>query len=153
MYKPVYAPFAVTYHGEWVEPETAAQEDYDILFCEFCRLKISVVIDELTGVNSFVHTPLRLETAKLLATCPYSKPVSKFAVGKKTEYGPLQPAKSRQLPYKTTKQNWLCIRYPIRLLKQHRISTEISVSNFHHPTVACQRLLTGSFTSIYNELT
>ena len=108
MYKPVYAPFAVTYHGEWVEPETAAQEDYDILFCELCRLKISVVIDELTGVKSFVHTPLSLETTKLLATCPYSKPVSKFAVGKKTEYGPLQPAKSRQLPCKTTKQNWLC---------------------------------------------
>ena len=98
MYKPVYAPFAVTYHGEWVEPETAAQEDYDILFCEFCRLKISVVIDELTGVKSFVHTPLCLETAKLLATCPYSKPVSKFAVGQKTEFGPLQPAKFRQLP-------------------------------------------------------
>lgn len=52
MYKPVYAPFAVTYHGEWVEPETAAQEDYDILLCEFCRLKISVVIDELTGVKA-----------------------------------------------------------------------------------------------------
>ncbi|EKR4276251.1 hypothetical protein P8F52_001797 [Salmonella enterica] len=96
MYKPVYAPFAVTYHGEWVEPETAAQEDYDILFCEFCRLKISVVIDELTGVNSFVHTPLRLETAKLLATCPYSKPVSKQSTVLYNQQNPVSfPTKRR----------------------------------------------------------
>lgn len=51
MYKPVYVPFAVTQHGERVEPKTATQEDYDTLLCEFCRLKISVVIDELTGVK------------------------------------------------------------------------------------------------------
>lgn len=77
MYEPVYAPCAITYHGEWVVPATVVQEDYDILFCECYRLKISVVIDELTGVKSFVHTPLRLETAKLLTTCSYSKTASK----------------------------------------------------------------------------
>lgn len=76
MYEPVYAPCAITYHGEWVTPETVVQEDYDILFCECCRLKISVVFDELTGVKSFVHTPLCLETAKLLTTCSYSKTAS-----------------------------------------------------------------------------
>lgn len=45
MYEPVYAPCAITYHGEWVVPETVVQEDCDILFCECCKLKISVVID------------------------------------------------------------------------------------------------------------
>ncbi|ENG1110043.1 hypothetical protein WFP10_12645 [Yersinia enterocolitica] len=44
----VFVPHAITRHGEWVTPLTAAQEDYDILFCEYCRLKISVVIDPLT---------------------------------------------------------------------------------------------------------
>lgn len=105
MYKPVYAPFAVTYHGEWVEPKTATQEDYDILFCEFCRLKISVAIDELTGVKSFVHTPLRLEATMRLTTCPSSKTASKFADGQKVEYGPLPPVKPRQPPRNTTIQN------------------------------------------------
>lgn len=104
MYKPVYAPFAVTYHGEWVEPETAAQEDYDILFCEFCRLKISVVNDELTGVKSFVHTPLRLEATMRLTTCPYNKTASKLGDGQKAEYGPLPPVKPRQPPRNTTIQ-------------------------------------------------
>ncbi|MDM2901171.1 hypothetical protein OGX94_11605 [Citrobacter sp. Cpo037] len=108
MYKPVYAPFAVTYHGEWVEPETAAQEDYDILFCEFCRLKISVVIDELTGIKSFVHTPLRLEATMRLTICPYNKTASKFSDGQKAEYGPLPPVKPRQPPRNTTIQNWQC---------------------------------------------
>ena len=86
MYKPVYVPFAVTQHGERVEPKTATQEDYDTLLCEFCRLKISVVIDELTGVKSFVHTPLRLEATMRLTTCPYNKTASKFGDGQKAEY-------------------------------------------------------------------
>lgn len=51
MYKPVYVPFAVTQHGERVEPKTATQEDYDTLPCEFCRLKISVVIVRLRGTH------------------------------------------------------------------------------------------------------
>ena len=108
MYKPVYVPFAVTQHGERVEPKTATQEDYDTLLCEFCRLKISVVIDELTGVKSFVHTPLRLETTKRLTTCPYSKTASKFGDGQKAEYGPLPPVKPRQPPRNTTIQSWQC---------------------------------------------
>jgi hypothetical protein len=77
MYEPVYAPCAITYHGEWVLPETVVQEDYDILFCECCRLKISVVIDELTGVKRFVHTPLRPDTTKLFTTCSYRKAANK----------------------------------------------------------------------------
>lgn len=105
MYKPVYVPFAVTQHGERVEPKTATQEDYDTLLCEFCRLKISVVIDELTGVKSFVHTPLRLEATMRLTTCPYNKTASKFGDGQKAEYGPLPPVKPANLPaiqrYKT----------------------------------------------------
>lgn len=115
MYEPVYAPCAITYYGEWVVPETVVQEDYDILFCECCRLKISVVIDELTGVKSFVHTPLRLETAKLLTTCPYSKSANNLAIGSKppkqtlrVQFAPLRPANSRHLLCKTTKQNWRC---------------------------------------------
>lgn len=115
MYEPVYAPCAITYHGEWVVPETVVQEDYDILFCECCRLKISVVIDELTGVKSFVHTPLRLETAKLLTTCPYSKSANNLAIGNKppkqtlrVTFAPLRPGNSRHLPCKTTEQNWRC---------------------------------------------
>ncbi|HFE6714966.1 TPA: hypothetical protein ACF913_003336 [Salmonella enterica subsp. enterica serovar Newport] len=108
MYKPVCVPFAVTQHGERVEPKTAAQEDYDTLFCEFCRLKISVVIEELTGVKSFVHTPLRLETTTRLTTCPYSKATNKLAAGGNTEFTPLRPAEPRLLPWKTVNQNWHC---------------------------------------------
>ncbi|EKN4894987.1 TPA: hypothetical protein P0N76_000247 [Yersinia enterocolitica] len=104
----VFAPHAITRHGEWVTPLTAAQEDYDILFCEYCRLKISVVIDELTGVKSFVHTPLRLEAAKLLTTCSYSKAANKLAAGRKTEFDPLRPAAPHLSPCKTAKQNWRC---------------------------------------------
>ncbi|CDG97211.1 conserved hypothetical protein [Xenorhabdus bovienii str. puntauvense] len=85
MYKPVYAPCAITYHGEWVVPEMVMQEDYDGLFCKCCRLKISVVIDKLTGVKSFVHTPQRLETAKRLATCSHSKAASKLVEGRERQ--------------------------------------------------------------------
>lgn len=71
MFDFVYAPHAITRHGEWVTPTTVSQQDYDSLFCECCKLKIGVVIDELTGVKSFVHIPLRLETIKRLTTCIY----------------------------------------------------------------------------------
>lgn len=115
MYEPVYAPCAITYHGEWVVPATVVQEDYDILFCECCRLKISVVIDELTGVKSFVHTPLHLETAKLLTTCSYSKTASKLVEGKRTtklslhsQQALIQPVKPHLLSCQTTIQNWQC---------------------------------------------
>ncbi|EKN3512994.1 TPA: hypothetical protein SK276_001219 [Yersinia enterocolitica] len=111
----VFAPHAITRHGEWVTPLTAAQEDYDILFCEYCRLKISVVIDELTGVKSFVHTPLRLEAAKLLTTCSYSKTASKLVEGKRrtnqtlhSQLAAIRPERTRLLACKTTKQNWRC---------------------------------------------
>lgn len=109
MYEPVYAPCAITYHGEWVVPETVAQEDYDILFCECCRLKISVVFDELTGVKSFIHTPLRLETAKLLTTCSYSKTASKLIESKRTTKQSLHSQQAlRLLSCQTTIQNWQC---------------------------------------------
>lgn len=111
MYKPVYAPSAVTHHGEWVMPETVMQEDYDSLFCEYCRVNISVVIDELTSVKSFVHTPRRLEMVNRLATCPYSKGAGDVVAGKQSlpaEHEALRPVKPRQLPCKTTKQNWHC---------------------------------------------
>lgn len=104
MYQPVYAPFAVTRHGEWVTPETVMQEDYGSLFCEFCRVNISVMVDGLTGIKSFVHTPLYLETVSRLATCPHSKGAGKLA----TEHRSLPLANPRQLPCKTMKQNWQC---------------------------------------------
>ncbi|MFP2414092.1 MULTISPECIES: putative zinc ribbon protein [Citrobacter] len=115
MYKPVYAPFAVTYHGERVAPDTVMLEDYDSLFCEFCRVKISVIIDDLTGIKSFVHTPLRRETVSKLVACPYSKSAKNLAIGSKppkqtlrVTFAPLRPGNSRRLPCKTTKQNWRC---------------------------------------------
>jgi len=108
MYEPVYAPSAITCHGEWVTPATVTQEDYESLFCACCRLKISLVIDELAGIKRFVHTPLRLETAKLLTTCYYSQAANKLAAGRKTELDPLRPAAPRRSPCKTAKQNWLC---------------------------------------------
>lgn len=115
MYKPVYAPFAVTHHGERVAPDTVMQGDYDSLFCEFCRVKISVIIDDLTGVKSFVHTPLRRETVSKLAACPYSKSAKNLAIGSKppkqtlrVTFAPLRPGNSRRLPCKTTKQKWRC---------------------------------------------
>ncbi|MDA5483577.1 hypothetical protein PGS49_23590, partial [Yersinia intermedia] len=42
------------------------------LFCEYCRLKIGVVIDPLTKVISFVHAPGSLENVKRLTTCRFS---------------------------------------------------------------------------------
>nr|WP_071995415.1 hypothetical protein [Pantoea sp. IMH] len=56
----VYAPHAITRHGEWVTPVIVIPEDYDTLFCEYCRVKIIVSLDLLTGVRSFIHTPLDL---------------------------------------------------------------------------------------------
>lgn len=108
MYKPVYAPCAITYPGEWTTPATATQEDYESLFCACCRLKISLAIDELAGIKIFVHTPLRQETAKLLSTCYYSKAANKLAAGGKIALDPLRPAAPRLYPCKTAKQNWRC---------------------------------------------
>nr|WP_271301440.1 hypothetical protein [Yersinia enterocolitica]MDA5531053.1 hypothetical protein [Yersinia enterocolitica] len=106
----VFAPHAITRHGEWVTPLTAAQEDYDILFCEYCRLKISVVIDELTGVKSFVHTPGNLDGVKRLTTCCFSsandRQKSKSGENaQQTERGIIKP---RRLPCNTLKRRWKC---------------------------------------------
>lgn len=106
----VFAPHAITRHGEWVTPLTAAQEDYDILFCEYCRLKISVVIDELTGMKSFVHTPGSLDGVKRLVTCRFSSANDRQkskAEGnsQETEWGIIKP---RRLSCHTTVQRWRC---------------------------------------------
>lgn len=105
MYVPVYAPSAITCHGEWVTLATVTQEDYESLFCASCRLKISLVIDELASIKSFVHTQLRLETAKLFSTCYFSKAATKLAASRKTEFGPLRPAAPRLSPCKIAKLN------------------------------------------------
>ncbi|RXA96412.1 MULTISPECIES: hypothetical protein [Yersiniaceae] len=68
----VYAPHAITRHGEWVTPVTVMPEDYDTLFCEYCRGKINISLDPLTGVRSFIHTPLSLEHIKRLIVCRYT---------------------------------------------------------------------------------
>ncbi|MGE4991779.1 hypothetical protein AB8896_00675 [Yersinia enterocolitica] len=106
----VFAPHAITRHGEWVTPLTAAQEDYDILFCEYCRLKISVVIDELTGVKSFVHTPGNLDGAKQLSTCRFSSANNrqKSKSGGNTQETQLGIIKPCRLHCNTTIQSWRC---------------------------------------------
>ncbi len=106
----VFAPHAITRHGEWVTPLTAAQEDYDILFCEYCRLKIGVVIDPLTKVRSFVHAPGSLENVKRLVNCRFSsandRQKSKSGENaQQTEWGIIKP---RRLPCNTLKRPWKC---------------------------------------------
>ncbi|MBW5811517.1 hypothetical protein [Yersinia kristensenii] len=115
MYEPVYAPCAITYHGEWVVAETVLQEDYDILFCECCRLKIGVSIDPLTGVKTFVHMPGSVDDSKRLIACRYSNtPGKSLAGGMITQqtpvgrFGYLRPVKPRQLPCETTMLHWRC---------------------------------------------
>lgn len=115
MYEPVYAPCAITYHGEWVVPETVVQEDYDILFCEYCRLKIGVSIDPLTGVKTFVHMPGSVDGSKRLIACRYSNTLGKSLAGKNIaqQVSDARPSsfrtvKPRHLPCNTTKQHWRC---------------------------------------------
>ncbi|HFI1941896.1 TPA: hypothetical protein ACXLWU_001062 [Yersinia enterocolitica] len=105
MHKFVFAPHAITRHGEWVTPLTAAQEDYDILFCEYCRLKIGVVIDPLTKVISFVHVPGSLENVKWLTTCRFSSANDRQENAQQTEWGIIKP---RRIPCNTLKRRWTC---------------------------------------------
>ncbi|CNE87127.1 hypothetical protein [Yersinia massiliensis] len=105
MHKFVFAPHAITRHGEWVTPLTAAQQDYDILFCEYCRLKIGVVIDPLTKVISFVHAPGSLENAKWLTTCRFSSANDRQGSAQQTEWGIIKP---RRIPCNTLKRCWTC---------------------------------------------
>ena len=115
----VYAPHAITRHGEWVTPVTVLSEDYDTLFCEYCRVKINISLDPLTGVRSFIHTPLSLEQIKRLIVCRYTsasvasayRTVAKMTGSKKsphTAHSSVRAIKPRLLPCKTTIQNWRC---------------------------------------------
>ncbi|MDW2745100.1 hypothetical protein [Atlantibacter subterraneus] len=53
----VLATHAVTAEGEWVTPDSVQQVDFDSLRCMYCKLKIGVQIDPLTGTRIFVHLP------------------------------------------------------------------------------------------------
>lgn len=79
MYQFIFATRAVTYHGEWVTPQNAEPQDYDSLFCLYCRLKIVVHIDPLTGTREFVHSPRQIGNVSKLKSCRFSH----------SEYSPL----------------------------------------------------------------
>lgn len=74
MYQFIFATHAVTSHGEWVTPQNAERHDYDSLFCLYCRLKIVVHIDPLTGTREFVHSPGQMSEIPKLKNCWFSKP-------------------------------------------------------------------------------
>lgn len=112
----VYAPHAITRHGEWVTSVTVLSEDYDTLFCEYCRGKINISLDPLTGVRSFIHTPLSLEHIKRLTACSctsvsIASAYRAMAGGiqtPQTAHSSVRAIKSRQLSCETTIQDWQC---------------------------------------------
>ncbi len=115
----VYAPHAITRHGEWVTSVTVLSEDYDTLFCEYCRGKINISLDPLTRVRRLIHTPFSLEHIKRLTACPYTsvsiasayRTMAGITGGiqtPQTAHSSVRVIRPRQLPCQTTIQNWQC---------------------------------------------
>ncbi len=101
----VFATHAVTFHGEWVTPQNAEQQDYDSLFCLYCRLKIVVHIEPLTGTRAFVHLPGNIGNVSTLNSCRFSHSEQTLpapALADSTYPRKLRPDTN------TTIQNWHC---------------------------------------------
>ncbi|ENU2135324.1 hypothetical protein ACE60T_005766 [Salmonella enterica] len=105
MYELVYAPAALTLQGEWGEPGTVMQDDYDSLSCEYCRLKIVVCVEPRTGVKRFVHAPGNIENVKRLKACRYHPAVEVLPVR--------SPPVRRQVLCKTVSRRWHCCWYHV----------------------------------------
>lgn len=107
MYEPVLALGAVTTEGEWVTPQSAAQSDYDSLFCHSCRLKIAVHSDPLTGVKTFVHLP-KMGKEIALRHCCYNRAAQEPELNENHSDPVIGTPKKRVLSVKTTVLRWQC---------------------------------------------
>lgn len=108
MYHFVFAPDAVTRQGEWVTPGTVEQEDYNSLFCVSCKLKISVHVEPLTSVKSFVHQLGGIQHLKQLKSCQYNRRVEPSDIQKDPREAFTSSTKL-QLHQATIVRNWHCV--------------------------------------------